>query len=142
MQMPRPARKQSHPAQPSGRLLSASGDNVAAHPTLREIPRCLFPLESDEANREYDELARILFDNDRMTVGTHRALCSYAKQFDSIVGAGKAKRVIRGTAFVQLDRARAALKIDDIEKRIAAPADAPENKFSHVGFAARRLRGV
>jgi len=102
----------------------------------------LFPLESDEAKREYDELARILFDNDRMTVGTHRALCSYAKQFDAIVGAGKAKRVIRGTAFVQLDKARAALKIDDIGQRIAAPKDAPENKFARVGFAARRLRQV
>jgi hypothetical protein len=97
---------------------------------------------TDEARREYDEMARILFDNDRLTVGTHRALCSYVKQFDVITEASAKDRPIRGTAFVQLDKARAALKIDDIGQRIASPENAPENKFARVGFAARRFRQV
>lgn len=98
----------------------------------------MFPLLTDEARREYDELARILFDADKLTVATHRALCSYAKQFDVIVDNGNTGRIIRNTAFEQLDRARAVLKLDDIDKRIARPSEAPENKFARVGFAARR----
>ena len=51
---------------------------VVAHPGFRKIPDCLFPLRTKEAKREYNTLARVLFDAGHMTVAKHRALSSYA----------------------------------------------------------------
>src|SRR5215213_4871242 len=83
---------------------SGPSGSVVAHPTFRDIPRCLFALRSAEAQREYDEIARVLYDANRLTIGVHRALCSYAMQFDTITVAAAEGKMIRAPAFVQLDK--------------------------------------
>lgn len=80
----------------------------------------------------------MLFDAGRMTIGAHRALCSYAMQFDAINRTADEGRAIAASAFVQLDKARTALGLDDLDKQIAAPDGATENKFARAGFSARR----
>jgi hypothetical protein len=123
---------------PLGPSAGTAAGSIVALPSFREIPECLFPLRSAGAQREYDEIARVLFDAGRMTIGAHRALCSYAMQFDAICRTADDGRVIRNSAFTQLDKARMALGLDDLDKRIAAPDGAQENKFARAGFSARR----
>ncbi|MCR5875159.1 hypothetical protein LRS10_13755 [Phenylobacterium sp. J426] len=126
-------REAAAPAQVGG------GDpRVVAHPAFREIPRCLFPLSTDEARGEYDTVARMLFDAGRLTAGAHRTLSSYAMQFDAITKAAAEGKQVRGSWFANLDKARSQLGIDDIDKPIAAPREAPTNRYARVGFAHRR----
>lgn len=115
-----------------------SEEKVVAHPAFREIPKCLFPLQTEAAQKEYDTIARVLFDAGRLMLGTHRALSSYAMQFDTITAAAASGKQVRGSWFAQLDKARNELRLDDIDKPIAAPQGATVNKFARNGFASRR----
>lgn len=122
-----------------GPALVGGGDtNVVAHPAFREIPKSVFPLRTKEAQDEYNSMARILFDAGRLTISKHRALSSYAAQFDNITEASSAGKPIRGSWFAQLDKARKELGLDDLDKPIAAPETARGNKFARSGFASRR----
>ncbi len=126
-------------SKPSAVGAPVGGDtSVVAHPSFREIPKSLFPLRTDAAQTEYDTLARTLFERGRLTLATHRALSSYAMQFDTITAAAANDKQIRGSWFNQLDKARKELGLDEIDKPIASSASAPTNKFAHVGFAGRR----
>lgn len=119
-------------------LKSVDGDRgVVAHPSFRRIPKCLFKLSSDDAEREYDRLARAFFERGRLTLGLHGDLSSYAKQMD-IISSADPERPMRASWFTNLDKLRAKLKLDDIDKPIAASENAPVNKFSRAGFSARR----
>jgi phage terminase small subunit len=111
---------------------------VVAHPGFRKIPDCLFPLRTKEAKREYNTLARVLFDAGHMTVAKHRALSSYCMQFDNISAAPSEGKTIRGSWVAQMDKARNSLGLDDLDKPVASPADAKTNKFARAGFASRR----
>lgn len=111
---------------------------VVAHPGFRDIPKALFPLITDEAKAEYDTLARLMFDAGRLTVGAHRALSSYAGQFDAITRAVSSGNPVRGSWFANLDKARKQMGLDDLDKPIAAPSGAPQNKYASVGWANRR----
>ena len=121
------------------RAQAGQGDlNVLAHPSFREIPKCLFALRSKEAKAEYDTLARAMFEAGRLTLDKHRALSSYAMQFDMITRTGVEGKAIPAYAFTYLDRTRNSLGLDKLEQPIAAPASAPVNKFARTGFANRR----
>ncbi len=121
------------------RAQAGQGDlKVLAHPSFREIPKCLFPLQAEEAKAEYDTLARAMFEAGRLTLDKHRALSSYAMQFDMIMRTGVEGKAIPAYAFANLDRTRNSLGLDQLEQPIAAPASAPVNKFAHTGFAHRR----
>src|SRR5215213_9176898 len=100
------SRLQTSPSPSLGPPSTGSGPagSVLAHPTFRDIPKCLFALRSDQAQREYDEIVRVLYDANRLTIGLHRALCSYAMQFDTITVAAAEGKMIRAPAFVQLDK--------------------------------------
>ncbi len=118
--------------------VTAGEPNVVAHPAFRDIPKSVLPLTSAEAQKEYDTLARMLFDAGRFTIGAHRALSSYAMQFDAITAAASEGTQMRGSWFTQLDKARKELGLDDIDKPIAAPQGAQGNKFSRSGFSTGR----
>ena len=121
------------------RAQAGQGDlNVLAHPSFREIPKCLFALRSKEAKAEYDTLARAMFEAGRLTLDKHRALSSYAMQFDILTRTGVEGKAIPAYAFTHLDKTRNSLGLDQLEQPIAAPASAPVNKFAHTGFANRR----
>jgi hypothetical protein len=61
-------KRRAEPAQ------AGQGDpKVVAHPAFREIPACLFALRSEQAQKEYDTIARMLFDAGRLTAVSHRA---------------------------------------------------------------------
>ena len=118
---------------------AGGGDpHVVAHPAFREIPKPLFPLVSRQAQKEYDTLARIVFNAGHLTVEKHRALSSYAAQFDNVQRAIAEGKQIRASTFVQMDKARKDLRLDELDKPIAAPQDTPVNKYARAGFAARR----
>lgn len=123
---------------PAPAVPPAAVAGVVPHPAFREIPKSLFPLRTTEAQAEYDTLARTLFERGRLTLGAHRALSSYAMQFDTITAAAQSGKQVRGSWFAQLDKARKELGLDDIDKPIASSASAPTNKYAHVGFAGRR----
>lgn len=111
---------------------------VVAHPAFRELPACLFPLNTAAAQGQYDANARLLFDAGLLTASKHMALSSYAAQFDSITLLAQEGMPARASAFAQLDKARRELALDNLDKPIAAPASAPTNKFSRTGFPNRR----
>ena len=111
---------------------------VVAHPGFRKIPDCLFPLRTKEAKREYNTLARVLFDAGHMTVAKHRALSSYCMQFDNISAAPSEGKTIRGSWVAQMDKARNSLGLDDLDKPVASPADAKPARANLLVFASRR----
>lgn len=118
----------------------ASGGQAAvvAHPGFRKVPACLYPLSTKEGRGEYDTLSRIFYERGRLTLDAHRALSEYAAQVDALHGAIAKQIPIRASRFDQIKRARNALGLNDLDKPIAAPADAPVNKFARAGFSARR----
>jgi hypothetical protein len=80
----------------------------------------------------------MIFNAGRMTLATHRSLCSYAMQFDVITRNAAQGKPVRAHAFVQMDKARAQLRLDELDKPIAAPENQAPNKFAGAGFSARR----
>lgn len=115
----------------------AGTSDVVAHPAFRQVPKSLFPLIAPEAQVEYDTISRMLFERGMLTAGKHRALSSYAMQFDTITRAAAEGKQVRGSWFTQLDKARRELGLDEIDKPIAAPQGAG-SKFARTGFASRR----
>ena len=104
---------------------------------MSSVSKCLFPLRTEEAKAEHEVLARALGQAGRLTMGMHRGLSSYAAQFDGIIRAAQEGKQVRASWFTQLDRARAELKLDELEKAMAAPTPHP-NKFARSGFSSRR----
>ena len=121
------------------RAQAGQGDpNVLAHPSFREIPKCLFPLQAEESKAEYDTLARAMFEAGRLTLDKHRALSSYVMQFDMITRTGVEGKAIPAYAFAHLDKMRNSLGLDQLDHPIAASASAPVSKYARAGFANRR----
>ena len=67
----------------------------------------------------------------------HVHLSMYAAMFDAITTAVVGGTQVRASWFAQMQRALTALKLDDIDKPIAAPEGLEENPFAHVGWACR-----
>jgi hypothetical protein len=119
---------------------AGGGDpRVVAHPGFRKVPTCLFALTTREGQKRYDDLARTLYNAGRMTDTVHGWLSSYAMQFDRITASGQADppRLVRASAITEMNKAFGKLPLDDLDKPIAAPKDAPINKFALAGFANR-----
>jgi hypothetical protein len=116
--------------------------SVLAHPAFREIPSCRLPLTTDESKTEYDSIARLLFNAGRLTLDRHVALSMYASMFDQIHIAAAVGRPARASWWVQMDRARRVLDLDDLDKPIAAPHGASTNRYAGCGFAARRRKAL
>ena len=110
---------------------------IASDSTPRVVPKCLYPLQSIEAQKEYSTLAQLLFKAERLTADTHRTLSEYAAQFDSLHISLARGLPIRPSRFDQLKRARKALKLRDLEEPAPAPDEPPVNKFARCGFANR-----
>ena len=106
--------------------------------SVSDLPRCLLPLRTEEAQQEYDLLGQALVQAGRLTMGMHRGLSSYAAQFDGIIRAAQEGKQMRASWFTQLDRARAELKLDELEKATAAAPTPRPNKFARSGFSTRR----
>lgn len=124
---------------PKRAIAQAGGGDprVLAHPSFREIPKCLFPLSTKEAKQEYDKIALMLFDAGALTAGKHRQLSIYAMQFDIVHRYPSEGKMLKAANFVQLQKALADLRLDEIDKPIAASETARTNKFALCGFAAR-----
>jgi hypothetical protein len=109
--------------------------------SAQQLPRCFFTLSTRQARREYKLIARMLADAGRLTFATHRALSSYAAQIDAISKAMKDRKQLRAHQFAVMDKARAQLKLEELERPAPpprAPAPVPTaNKYAQVGFASR-----
>ena len=116
----------------------ASLSKVVAFPALREIPECMFPL--DEAGQKlYDDLARVLCEQGRLTVLSHAelsSLCGGMSAERSKIAAGKSAS---STAFVRFLERIDKLQKAAIDRAYAGSTtqDRP-NKFARNGFANRR----
>jgi len=120
----------------------AGDDRIVAGPGYRDIPKCKMPLRTEAGQHEYDVTARILFDAGRFDHFHHSQLSLYANAFDEMFAARSDGRTVRGEMQKQLQRAFEALGIDDLNKPIAAPKGAPQNKYAGCGFSARRFQAV
>ena len=111
---------------------------VVAHPTFRRIPPCKVPLKTVEGQKEYDTYARMLFDAGRMDTSRHVYLSLYASAIDMITLKAAGGSPPRASTLDSAMKNFAKLGISDLDKPIAAPADAPTNKYASSGFSARR----
>jgi hypothetical protein len=125
------------PAKTVVHLVHNGAESVSGS-TSRDVPQCLFPLQSIEAQKEYSTLAQLLFRADRLTIDAHRTLSEYTAQFDSLHLSLARGLMIRPSRFDQLKRARKTLKLRDLEEPAPAPEEPPLNKFARCGFANRR----
>lgn len=116
-----------------------NGDpNVVAHPGFRELPGCQFTLVTEKAQRRYDELARLIWGAGRLSLDRHMTLSTYAKLFDQIAQIETEGRTPRASWFKNLQDAQRRLELDDLDKPISAPREAPVNRFARFGFQAGR----
>lgn len=112
--------------------------NVVAHPGFRTFPACRFTLTTQAAIKEYGEIGRLLWNAGRLSLDAHISLSNYAKLFDQIQQIESEGLTPRASWFSNLQKAQARLKLDDLDKPISAPKEAPVNKFAFFGFEARR----
>lgn len=118
--------------------VGAGALNVIAFKSYREIPACRFTLKTDTARQAYDSVVRAKFDAGKLTLNILETASSYAKQVDAIELAALAGKTDRSSWYIQLDRLRNRLDLDEERGVIAASANAPVNRFARVGFSARR----
>lgn len=111
---------------------------VVAHPGFRTLPACDFVLKTDKARKTYDELARLLWHAGRLSKAKHMALSRYASLVDQITGISEEGRTPRASWFNEMRRAEKELAIDDLDKPISAPIEAPVNRYARFGFSGRR----
>lgn len=111
---------------------------ILAFKSYREIPKCLFPLLTEEGKKAYDDVVRGKYESGKLTLGLLHDISSYALQVDNIARAALTGKQPRGSWSTQLDRARQKLDLDDNRTIIAAPSEAPINRFAHSGFSASR----
>lgn len=112
--------------------------NVIAHPGFRKFPACRFTLTTAAARKEYDEIGRLVWNAGRLSLDMHLTLSNYAKLFDQIQTIESEGRTPRASWFANLQKAQARLKLDDLDKPISAPTEAPTNRFARFGFASQR----
>lgn len=117
---------------------TSEGANVITHPGFTKIPLCQFTLKSEAAQARYNELVRLLWNAGRLSLDKHMTLSNYCMLFDQIQQIEKDGRVPRASWFTGLLKAQKALGIDDLDKPIAAPVEAPRNRFEKFGIARRR----
>src|SRR3712207_6303648 len=77
---------------------------IVPHAPLSEIPACRLPLRSEEARREYDTIARVLWDAGRWGLEAHIRLSVYASVFDNITAAAAEGKHVRASWFTQMQR--------------------------------------
>jgi len=111
---------------------------VLAHPGFRAFPPCALPLQTDAARAEYDSTGRLIWNAGRLSKSMHIALSAYASCFDQIQRISAEGLTPRASWYTNLQKAQARLKLDDIDKPISAPQEAPINRFAWFGFPNRR----
>lgn len=114
--------------------MAAVETKIVGHPTLRRIPECLFPLQTDAGLAEYRRLARMLYDRDRLTTVTHRELSQYCAIFD-LIQAGKATP--RASWFTNMRTLLRSLDLEDSDEPVATPKVSQDNRFAINGFSCR-----
>lgn len=112
-------------------------ENVLAGPGFREMPECSMPLESAAAKEQYGKFCRILFDSGRLTITRHAAASTYAYIFDQIQLAKEKKLKPRASWMTQMMVQMRAMDLDGLDTAVAAPAEAPINKFARRGLPNR-----
>lgn len=108
--------------------------NVVAHPGFRKLPACLFTLKTEKARDRYGELARLIWHAGRLSIGKHMALSRYAMLVDNIEQIEAEGRTPRASWFTQMARAEKELAIDDLDKPISAPKEAPVNRYARLEY--------
>jgi hypothetical protein len=116
----------------------AADDTIVTLPIFHQVPECLFPLRSKAGRKEYETLARLLFERGRLTAEAHRVLSSYALQFENIQLLMRSNKPVSANLYISLDRRRREIGLNDLDKPIAAPEGSAPNKFAGTGFASRR----
>lgn len=111
---------------------------VLAHPGFRSFPACALPLQTDAARAEYDSTGRLIWNAGRLSKDMHIALSAYASCFDQIQRISAEGLTPRASWYTNLQKAQARLKLDDLDRPISAPKEAPVNRFARFGFPDRR----
>lgn len=112
--------------------------NLVAFPSLREIPACMFPLDA-QGQALYDELARVLFEQGRLTVLSHAELSALAG------GMTQVRKKIESGAPAPAGAFKAFLeRIDKLQKAsidrayAGSSTEGRSSKFRNSGFANRK----
>jgi hypothetical protein len=111
---------------------------ILAHPGFREMPGCQFELKTDKAKSRYDELCRLIWTAGRLSLDKHMTLSTYALLVDRIELIEAEGLKPRASWFTQLLNAQKRLELDDLDKPISAPREAPTNRFARFGRPGRR----
>lgn len=108
---------------------------VVSGPWLSEIPKPELPL-NELGEKKYNELARILFDNNALTTITRMQAETAAMLFEKFDRLLRENKSPSASDLTQYQRALAALGIAENAPTIASPG-AHQKKFSGFGFSAR-----
>lgn len=111
---------------------------VVAHPGFRELPPCRAALKTEKAKRTYDELARLIWNAGRLSIDMHMTLSTYAGLLDQIERIETEGLTPRASWFTGLLAAQKRLALDDLDKPISAPKEAPVNRYARFGFSGGR----
>lgn len=111
---------------------------VVAHPGYRSFPACAYPLQTEAARAEYDSIGRLIWNAGRLSKDMHLSLSTYASCFDQIQRISAEGLAPRAAWYMNLQKAQARLKLDDLDKPISAPKEAPVNRYARFGFSGGR----
>lgn len=111
--------------------------NVLAFKSYRDIPTCMFPLFTDAAKKAYDTVIRAKYDSGKLTLGMLTNIAQYALAVDGMTRNALAGKPPRAAMNLALEKATMKLDLDDEKTVIAAPEEAPINRFANTGFSSR-----
>lgn len=123
-------------------IAQAGGGDAAviAGPGYRKPPDCKFDLKTAKARKEYGIVCRKLYELGRLSESKHIAASMYASIMDRIALADAEGRPARASWFKQMQDQLRVLDLDGLDEPIAAPVEAPTNKFARIGLPNRRQR--
>jgi hypothetical protein len=119
---------------------AAKASKVVTGHWLPTIPPPTFPL-NDVGKKKYDELTRILFAQNKLTIVTQMQAEMAARQFEKIYTITAAGKDPSASDMTELAKALGQLKIAEDAPPIANP-EGRINKFASCGFSTRRNASV
>lgn len=120
---------------------AGGGDaGVIAGPGFRKLPECKLGLKTPKGRKEYGIVVRKLYEAGRLTEAKHIAASMYGWIHDQIELASIAGRPARANWAKQLQDQVRAMDLDGLDAPVAAPIEAPTNKFARIGLPNRRQR--
>lgn len=117
----------------------AAVNKIHAFPIFREIPKPTVKL-GETGQKQYDMMARLLFDAGRLTVFTQQSLEAYCLAKDTVARLGELGKHVPASVLTQMNRSLGDLRLAEVDASLTPKKPSSQNKFRRNGWASRARR--